>query len=107
MLDYNNILLPPVNVNANTVILLFQHTKLSCLMRKPTMWFLNRSNTNRAVQPQKTARKFKKKRNCTLRVTKTKVMISFAVTAKLSCIFVFAYENCWFSYEVAQIMTLM
>ena len=31
-------------------------------------------------------------------------MISFAVTAKLICVFVFAYADCWFSHEVAQIM---
>ena len=29
--------------------------------------------------------------------------ISFAVTAKLVCAFVFAYANCWFSYAAAQI----
>ena len=28
-------------------------------MGKPTMWFLNRSDTNRAVQPQMTARRLK------------------------------------------------
>ena len=28
-------------------------------MRKPTIWFLNRPNTNSAVQPQKTARSLK------------------------------------------------
>ena len=32
---------------------------MSRLMRKPTMWFPNRSDTNRAVQPQKTARSLK------------------------------------------------
>ena len=31
----------------------------SMSMRKPTMWFLNRSDTNWAVQPQKTARSLK------------------------------------------------
>ena len=31
------------------------------------------------------------------------MMISFEVTAKLICAFVFAYENCWFSQAVAQI----
>ena len=36
-------------------------------------------------------------------VAKTKAMISFAVTAKLICAFVFAYANCWFSHAVAQI----
>ena len=37
---------------------------------------------------------FRKKRNCTIRVAKTKALISFAVTAKLTakliCAFVFA-----------------
>ena len=46
---------------------------------------------------------FRKKRNCTIHVAKTKALISFAVTAKLICVFVFAYADCWFSYAVAQI----
>ena len=33
---------------------------------------------------------------------KTKVLISFAVTAKLICTFVFAYADCWFSPAAAQ-----
>ena len=33
---------------------------------------------------------FRKKMGCTIRVSKTKVLISFAVTAKLICAFVFA-----------------
>ena len=28
-------------------------------------------------------------------VAKTKALISFAVTAKLICVFVFAYAGCW------------
>ena len=32
-----------------------QWYKMSCLVRKPTMWFLNRSDTNQAVQAQKMA----------------------------------------------------
>ena len=44
---------------------------------------------------------FRKKRNCTIRVAKTKTLISFAVTAKLICVFVFAYADCWVSHEVA------
>ena len=32
---------------------------LSHVMRKPTMWFPNKSDTNRAVQPQKMARGWK------------------------------------------------
>ena len=42
-------------------------------------------------------------RNCTIRVAKTKALISFAVTAKLICAFGFAYADCWFSHGVAQI----
>ena len=38
-----------------------------------------------------------KKRDCTICVAKTKALISFAVTAKLVCPFVFAYLDCWFS----------
>ena len=45
---------------------------------------------------------FRKLRNCTIHVGKTKALISFAVTAKLICIFVFPYADCWFSHEAAQ-----
>ena len=34
-----------------------------------------------------------------MRVAKTKALISFAVTAKLICVFVFAYADCWFSHD--------
>ena len=37
-----------------------------------------------------------------MRVAKTKTLISCAVTAKLICVFVFAYANCWFSHDAAQ-----
>ena len=40
-------------------------------------------------------------RNCTIRVAKTKVLISFAVTAKLICAFVFASADYWFSHVAA------
>ena len=33
---------------------------------------------------------------CTIQVAKTKALISFAVTAKLICVFVFAYADSWF-----------
>ena len=36
-------------------------------------------------------------------VAKTKALISFAVTAKLICVFVFAYAKRWFSHDVAQL----
>ena len=32
-------------------------------------------------------------------VAKTKALISFAVTAKLICVFVFAYAKLWFSHD--------
>ena len=35
-------------------------------------------------------------------VAKTKALISFAITAKLICVFVFAYADCWFSREAVQ-----
>ena len=44
---------------------------------------------------------FKKKRDCTICVAKIKALISFAVTAKLACAFVFAYADCWFSHAKA------
>ena len=44
-----------------------------------------------------------KKWKCTISVAKTKAQISFAVTAKLICVFVFAYADCLFSHEAAQV----
>ena len=46
---------------------------------------------------------FRKKRICTICVAKTKALISFAVTAKLICAFVFANAECWFSHAAAQL----
>ena len=40
---------------------------------------------------------FRKKRYCTIHVAKTKALISFAFTAKLICVFVFAYAKSRFS----------
>ena len=75
-------------------------------MRKPAIWVPTRSDKNQAVQSQKKARslkfQFMKKRNFTIRVPKTKALISFAVTAKLICAFVFTYADCWFSHAAAQ-----
>ena len=38
---------------------------------------------------------------------KTKALISFVVTAKLVCAFIFAYANCWFSHAVAHLEVIM
>ena len=32
-------------------------------------------------------------------------LISFAVTVKLICVFVYAYADCWFSYDVVHLYT--
>ena len=76
-------------------------------MRKQTIWDPTRSDTNRAVQSQKMIKGwkfgFRTWRNCTICVAKTKALISFAVTAKLICAFVFAYAYCWFSHAAAHL----
>ena len=41
--------------------------------------------------------------NCTIRVAKTKALISFAVTAKLICIFVLVYAKSRFSLDQAYV----
>ena len=38
-------------------------------------------------------------------MAKTKALISFGVTAKLICTFVFAHAYCWFSHVAAHILT--
>ena len=45
---------------------------------------------------------FRKYRDCTICVAKTKALISFAVTAKLICVFVFAFAKIRFSHNEAQ-----
>ena len=79
-------------------------------MRKPTVWFPNRSNTTELYKHIRWLKAgnsiFRKKRNGTLHVAKTKVLISFAVTVKLICVFSFAHADCWFSHAEAHIKTL-
>ena len=71
-------------------------------MRKPTIWFPNKSHTIRSVQLKKTASSLKfRRRGIVLSVKRKQRRRS--VTAKLICVFVFAYANCWFSHEAAQI----
>ena len=82
----------PDFVDENAVIAFFNlKTNISHFTTKPVFWV---SDTNRAVQPQKMARglKFRTKiveeLNNLFRCTKTKVLISRAVTAQLICTFV-------------------
>ena len=42
-----------------------------------------------------------------MRVAKTKELVSFAVSAKLICVFVFACAKCWFSHDAAQTIDIM
>ena len=82
--------------------------EMSRFVRKPTIWFPNRCDINEAVQPQKQARS-SKFQICEEEEVyypcskKTKALISFAVTVKLICVFVFAYADCWFPPGPAQI----
>ena len=46
---------------------------------------------------------FRKQRDCTIYVAKRKALISFAVTAKLIWVFVFAYAKCCFSHDEAHL----
>ena len=69
--------------------------------------FPTRCHTNQAAQRQKMARSLK---FCILveekmyyPFRKTKALISFAVTVKLICVFVFAYAKSRFSHDAAQI----
>ena len=45
--------------------------------------------------------------DCTIRVAKTKVLISLTVTVKLICLFVFTYAKSWFSHDEAQVMLML
>ena len=45
-------------------------------------------------------------RNCTIRKAKTNALISFAVAAKLICVFVFEYAKIRFSHDAAHILDL-
>ena len=46
---------------------------------------------------------FRKKKDCTINVAKTKALISFVVTAKLICVFVLEYAKSRFSHDKALI----
>ena len=77
-------------------------------MRKPTLWFPTWSDTNQAVQLQEMARglkfRIKKVGGLYYLCSENKGVISFAVTAKLICVFVFAYAKCLFSHDAAQML---
>ena len=50
---------------------------------------------------------FRKKRDCTIFVVKTKVLVSCAVTAQLICTFIFTYAKIRFSHDEAHMLQFM
>ena len=42
--------------------------------------------------------------DCSIHIAKTKALISFVVSAKLICVFVFAYTKIRFSHDEAQMV---
>ena len=80
--------------------------KLSLCVRKQTIWVSDQVRHKPGCTVTEEGKKLEilgfKKRNCTICVAKTKALISFAVTAKLICAFVFANADCWFAHAAAQ-----
>ena len=81
---------------------------MSRLMRKPANWVSEQDpelyNYRRWLETGNF--RFRKKRNCTSCVAKTKTLISCAITAQLICTFVIAYACCSFFQETAFIKCL-
>ena len=69
------------------------------------MWFPNRSDTNQAVQSQKQAIslkfRIKKKKEVNFPCSENKG--AGQIRGLLICVFVFAYVDCLFSHEAAQL----
>ena len=76
-------------------------------MRKPIFKVSDQVYHRPAVQPKNLARSlkfqiFRKQRDCTIYVAKTKALISCTVTSQLICAFVFPLAKSRFSHEAAQ-----
>ena len=75
-------------------------------MRKPVFGFPTRSDTNRAVQPQEMARGLKFRilevKGLYYSCSENKGASQFPVTAKLICVFDFAFAKNRFSHNEAQ-----
>ena len=81
---------------------------LSRVARKPVFGSPTRSDTNRAVPPQKMARSLKfRVWDSIIYLAKTKALISCAVTAQLICDFVFAYAKISFSHVAAYFIVIL
>ena len=90
-----------------TMLLRCQPLKyISHNVRKPTMWILTQTRLcSHRIWLETWNLGLRKKRDCTIPVAKTKTLISLAVTAKLICVFVFAYAKHWFSHDTAHMLT--
>ena len=77
-------------------------------MGKPMLWILSRSETNQAVRPLNMARGLKfciqEEEVLYYPRSENKDAVQLRTSAKLICVFVFAYAKHWFSHEAAQIM---
>ena len=73
---------------AHRLNIVIDYDNLSRSARKPVFGVSNQVGHKQTCTVTEAG--FKKKRNCTIHVAKTKGLISFAVTAKLICAFVFA-----------------
>ena len=83
---------------------------MSRVVRKPTMWIPTRSDTNHAVQLLQMARvlKFcmKEVEELFYQSTENKDTDQLrGVTAKLICVFVFAYAKRWFSHKAGFVLS--
>ena len=75
---------------------------ISRVMKKPTFGFLTWSDTNQAVQLQKTAKGLKCRRDCTIYVAKTKVLHDqFRGHCKANLRLCFRICRKWFSHDAA------
>ena len=86
----------------------FNDSQLSLVVRKPVFGISDQVGHKpgcTVTQDRRSLKfRFSKLRDCTIYVAKTKALISFAVTAKLICVFVFAYAKSRFSHDEAQFL---
>ena len=78
--------------------------KLSLVVRKPIFGVSDQVGHKPDCAATEDGFGFRKKRDCTICVAKTKALIRCAVTAQLICGFVFAYAKSRVSHNEAQIM---
>ena len=81
--------------------------KMSLVVRKPVFGASDQVRHKPDCAATEDGFGFRKKRDCTICVTKTKALIRCAVTAQLICGFVFTYAKSRFSHNEAQIMYML